>query len=139
MYDMKAGVESLAEPNTRRYRRHMFRSRGFLLLHAPVLGLQLAVVCTQCAPFASAFVAQPLAGKRFHDRPKHLAGRRVVCMSNVASAESASLTEPKEEEIPYGFWAPASKDVPLAGHTLEPFEVRGVDIEARQSQKSYIS
>lgn len=102
--------------------KHMMHRRGLLLLQLPLL-LQLAIALKSIA-LAGAFISPPFARRHCGENAKGLA--IVACSSEAAPAVSTSLSEPSPALLyEYGFWAPASKNVPFGGYARNPFRVRG--------------
>lgn len=87
-------------------------------MHVPLL-LQLAVVLNSVHS-AGAFVGMPSAGYIVGDARRSPDRLRVVCSMEGSLDAAVSSPEPLEQEQLYGFWAPATKEVPF----VRDFHVR---------------
>lgn len=89
-------------------------------MHVPLL-LQLAVTLDR-VHFAGAFIGMPPVGYIFGDTRRSPNRRREVCSAEGSLDAAMSSPEPLEQEQPYGFWAPATKEV--ARLSVQAFHVR---------------
>lgn len=88
-------------------------------MHVPLL-LQL-VVAIDRLDCARAFVGMPSAGNLLGDERRSLSRRKMVCSAEGSLVAPMNSPEPLGEEL-YGFWAPATEEVPLG--SAKDFHVR---------------